>query len=605
MTTLVKMNVSSTDYYISDSGYAGENFWNPFLLENPRIDYKGEGWIKAETGKLILSRDPNNSSHPFNYSAGTYATLLSSPSTQYTVQINHDDEDMSDGNFLWEGKAVFDSISVDSITFNLFSEQPSETFQSQYIGYFPIYWINAAEQCTFEVYAVNATPTKFKKGDKIVLQARFESGYAIDGITPNMTGTVVEDAVYSRSSPYTLWNIKTDIDRSAYSAQFLNIQVAAISSPFFSRFPSDASPTWWIHKIIPKQEPYLSDKSYKREIPEERQMVEGYDGKPWVVMPSGTNSASSVNFYQDGASMTMSNTELYGGASTGFKYRKTTGTFDGTLTYQFPSGSQKFTINDVADAKFDTIDITKAPNADDTNIAAIDQLINNEYKSEFLDRICKATNYQFYTGFTPLIGTPYAGGTISETTVASEPFELEGDLTLAATFLIIGGNAIETVYLIDRANEPSTQSISVQKIVSVTYKNPYPTQSVKSWMMQRQEAGSSSSDNYNFFESEFMLSSFNSDTEVGRKINIEQMADRYAAQESFLDAILANKKKTQVSLKVDSINKTIKPGDNLTFTERDAPVTVSSLLVRGITYDLAREETTFSGDATITKIEVE
>ena len=103
MTTLVKMNVSSTDYYISDSGYAGENFWNPFLLSNPRIEWKGEGWIKAQTGQLVLSRDPNNSSHPFNYSAGTYANLLSSPSTQYAVQINHDDEDMSNGNFLWEG----------------------------------------------------------------------------------------------------------------------------------------------------------------------------------------------------------------------------------------------------------------------------------------------------------------------------------------------------------------------------------------------------------------------------------------------------------------------------------------------------------------------
>ena len=83
------------------------------------------------------------------------------------------------------------------------------------------------------------------------------------------------------------------------------------------------------------------------------------------------------------------------------------------------------------------------------------------------------------------------------------------------------------------------------------------------------------------------------------------MADRFGAQETYLDAILANQIKTQVSLTVDSINKSIKPGDNLTFTERDAPVTVSSLLVRGITYDLSREETTFSGDATITKIEIE
>ena len=141
--------------------------------------------------------------------------------------------------------------------------------------------------------------------------------------------------------------------------------------------------------------------------------------------------------------------------------------------------------------------------------------------------------------------------------------------------------------------------------MSVRYKNPFPVQAVETTMTQRQESGSSSSDNYNFFETEFILSSFNSNTQVGRKLSTEQMADRFGAQEAFLDVILANQIKTQVSLIVDSINKTIKPGDNLTFTERDAPVTVSSLLVRGITYDLAREETTFSGDATITKIEVE
>ena len=91
---------------------------------------------------------------------------------------------------------------------------------------------------------------------------------------------------------------------------------------------------------------------------------------------------------------------------------------------------------------------------------------------------------------------------------------------------------------------------------------------------------------------------------MGRTEQVEQMADRIAAQQNYLDAILTSKKKSKVSVRIDSVNRTIKPGDKLTFTERDAPVTVSSLLVRGITYDLQQEAPTFFGDATITTIEV-
>ena len=124
-------------------------------------------------------------------------------------------------------------------------------------------------------------------------------------------------------------------------------------------------------------------------------------------------------------------------------------------------------------------------------------------------------------------------------------------------------------------------------------------------MTQFEEVGSSSNNNYAFYSDSFTLNSFNSDTQMGRTEQVEQMADRIAAQQNYLDAILDSKTKSKVSVRIDSINRSIKPGDNLTFTERDAPVTVSSLLVRGITYDLQQEETTFFGDATITTIEVE
>lgn len=605
MTTLVQMTVGGADYYISDSGFAGENFWHPFLLTNPVIRYTGEGWIKAETGKLVLARDPSNSDHPFNYSSGNFATMLSSPSTQYTVKINYDDEDMADGKTLWDGIAVFSSISTEAIEFNLLQSQPSETFQFQYIGKFPIYFIGNETQSRFIVYAANATPDKFKKGDQVFIQARFESGYEIGGLTPNTLATLVSDASFYASSPYTLWSMTTDIDRSAYSNEFLNMQVAALSSPFFNRFPTDAAPTWWIHKILPNTRVHLSDRSFKREIPDERHMKEGYDGKDWIVMASNITDSPSVNFFEDGDSITTTNTELYGGASTGFKYRKSDGTdYDGTLTFELPSGSGDFTINDVAESRLGTIDISKAPNADDGDLSAIDLMINNERSYEFIDRVAQATNYQFYKGFPESVASPFSGGTISESSVADDPFEIEGDLTLAAD-LIIGGGVQATVFLIDRANSPGTTSISDEEIISVRYENPFPTQNVQTQMTQFEEVGSSSNNNYAFYSDSFTLNSFNSDTQMGRTEQVEQMADRIAAQQNYLDAILDSKTKSKVSVRIDSINRSIKPGDNLTFTERDAPVTVSSLLVRGITYDLQQEETTFFGDATITTIEVE
>ena len=604
MTTLVQITVDGSNYYISDSGFVGENFWHPFLLTNPVIRFTGEGWIKAETGKLVMARDPSNANHPFSYSSGNFATMLSSPSTQYTVKINYDDEDMSDGKTLWDGIAIFSSISTESIEFNLLQSQPSETFQSQFIGTFPIYFIGNETQASLLIYAVNATPSKFKKGDQVLLKARIESGYNIDGLTAETRATLVSDASFYASSPYTLWSMTTDIDRSSFSDVFLNIQVANASSPFFNRFPSDSSPTWWVHKILPHQQVFISDKSFKREIPEERHMKEGYDGKDYIVMPSNITDSPSVSFFEDGDSITTTNTELYGGASTGFKYRKSDGTdFDGTLAFEVPSGSGQFTINDVAAFKLGTIDIAKAPNANDGNLSAIDLLINNERKYEFIDRVSKSTNHQFFKGFSATISSPFSGGTIG-LAVTDDPFEIAGDTILSAD-LVIGGGALETVFLIDRANSPGTTSISDEEIIFVRYENPFPTQNVQAQMTQFEEVGSSSNNNYAFYSDSFTLNSFNSDTQMGRTEQVEQMADRIAAQQNYLDAILTSKKKSKVSVKIDSVNRTIKPGDNLNFTERDAPVTVSSLLVRGITYDLQKEETTFFGDATITKIEIE
>ena len=81
------------------------------------------------------------------------------------------------------------------------------------------------------------------------------------------------------------------------------------------------------------------------------------------------------------------------------------------------------------------------------------------------------------------------------------------------------------------------------------------------------------------------------------------MHDQVGQQLNFLEAILDVEKKINISVTLNNLNTTILPGDNLNFTREVDKVTCNQLLVRKIIYDLARQETTFEGDGTITSLE--
>ena len=125
MTTFVKMTVDSVDYYLSDESYAGENYWNPFILSPPVLNMRGEGWIRCEAGSMVLINEPFNTKHPFNYSNGDFAILLSTPMKEYAVTVNYDNESTAQDEVLWSGKAVLESITNEVLTFKLFDEQPA------------------------------------------------------------------------------------------------------------------------------------------------------------------------------------------------------------------------------------------------------------------------------------------------------------------------------------------------------------------------------------------------------------------------------------------------------------------------------------------------
>jgi hypothetical protein len=81
------------------------------------------------------------------------------------------------------------------------------------------------------------------------------------------------------------------------------------------------------------------------------------------------------------------------------------------------------------------------------------------------------------------------------------------------------------------------------------------------------------------------------------------MHDSLGQQLNYLQAILDVQKKLYITVTLDHINEDILPGDNLSFSREIDKVTVSSLLVRKIVYDLNLQTTQFCGDGTITPFE--
>jgi hypothetical protein len=564
MTTFVKLTVDSVAYYISDDGYAGENYWHPFLLSPPDLELSGDGWIKLQSGSLVLKNEPWNANHPFGYSNGDFATLLSTPSKEYDVSINYNNESMVQNEVLWSGKTILDRVSNEVLTFKLFDEQPTvSSYLGITVGLWPVDYVNNDNPALITIFVAGSgtgAPTVLKKGDQVVFKQK--SGTSTSSIAPIYPSTpymLTEDASYQTASPYIKWQFRVNVDRSSASGVDCDPETATSTS--------STPPVWWVQKTMNFTRHYFSPGHMPREVDPEGSFVTSYDGYSYVTPDSLAGDASDLDLYQEGVSQTITQGAGYG-TYLSHSWRLSSGNWSGLVTVDYPDGSAYFTINDVIDSWVGTVEITKAPNADSTTLAALDYTVEGRAKAyDVVDEICKNTNYQFFDRFAN------------------------------------SSDANKTVYLVDRANAPSTKAISAANIISVDYKNIFPVASVKCSMTVREFVGSAADDNFNLSETRNESSVYNANNSAGKNMTVRQMNDRMEAQVQFLQAILDANSKPKVSVTIDSINASILPGDNLTFTEIDAPVTVSSLLVRAINYDLGKAQTTFTGDATITIVE--
>tara|TARA_R100001530_G_scaffold37114_2_gene28867 strand:+ start:929 stop:2584 length:1656 start_codon:yes stop_codon:yes gene_type:complete len=541
----VQMTVGGSNYYMATEGFVGSNFYYPFVQKLPRIEWFGEGWLKTKAGQLTLTNEPDSDQHPFGYSTN-WNSLITNPDQQFLTAI-HPGEPEGEKVALWLGYAVLRTISENGLSFDLFSNAKATALDNQrLVGSYPVSSLTAGDPTVLAVdnreMGSNTASTWIKVGDYIQVNNTF---------SPVQANT---DYLVTATSSN---NISIDLDSTGTT--FATPRVVT------NTYDSGSGTRCIMSKLLTV--PYVSfgNGATQHLIPRDRYYQDGYYGyyyfTPFQNWYPSSGIGSTFKIFVDGVDVSSSYT------LSSKSYRRTDGAaFDGTITVETVTTYK--TVFDLVDLLYSPTSATKAPNSDDAVKAGIIIEYSNDTDIEdFLDYVCKNTNYQFYVRYT------------------------------SATDSALNG------YLIDRANVPSATALDEFSITAATYQFRQPTKAVSCEFTSNNISGTLTGDNFQFVTSKKNISVTNTDLTSGSEIHVNQMHDSLGQQLAYLQSILDVQKKIYLTVTVDHINETILPGDNLSFSREIDKITVSSLLVRKIIYDMNRQTTQFCGDGTVSMFE--
>ena len=543
-TITVQMTVDGTDYYMATEEFVGSNFYSPFVQSLPRIDWSGDGFMKTQAGDLTLTNQPDEDQHPFGY-ATNWSTLLSNPDQQFLTAI-HPGEPKEKRLALWYGFAVIRTISENGLTFDLFENGTEDQLSlRRLVGSYPVSSLTAGDPTVLTIdnreMGSNTASTWIKIGDFIQVNNTFSP------VTANTDFLVVATSGN---------NISIDLDSTGTT--FATPRVVTNS------FDSGSGTQCILNKVLTVPYVAFSEGMVQHNVPRDRYYQDGFYGHyfftPYQNWYPSSGIGTTTKIFIDGVDQSSNFTLV------GKSYKRTDGAaYDGTITFQTTTTYK--TVFDLVDLLFSPCNKTKAPNSDDSVKAGIMVEYTKQGNAvSFLDQITRNTNHQFY--------------------LRSQD----------------GGSGVDG-FLIEKANVPTAQALDEFEITAATYSFKQPTRAVTCEFTTRDESGTSAGNNFQFIESKKNVSVTNEDITSGAEIVVEQMHDSLGQQLNYLQAILDVQKKLYITVTLDHINEDILPGDNLSFSREIDKVTVSSLLVRKIVYDLNLQTTQFCGDGVITPFE--
>jgi len=152
----------------------------------------------------------------------------------------------------------------------------------------------------------------------------------------------------------------------------------------------------------------------------------------------------------------------------------------------------------------------------------------------------------------------------------------------------------KTLYLIDRANSPTATVIENTDVIATSYKLGFPVESVEGKYISIVKKGTQLEN--------LDVSVTASNVAVGRVLEKYVYADTVAQVSevsTIINAIKAVEINPVAAITVADIKTSWKPGDRFTLNREPDLITID-MIVRSINYNFVTQETTISGDATLT-----
>lgn len=116
------LNFGGKTWYLSNEGYAGENYYAPYVSKVPKLEIGQEsgGFISSKFGNMVLRNVPYDRSSPFSIYSGNYKSLIENTNQLITTEISWGVKEIP----LFEGTVYLSNVTTDQISLVL---QPPET----------------------------------------------------------------------------------------------------------------------------------------------------------------------------------------------------------------------------------------------------------------------------------------------------------------------------------------------------------------------------------------------------------------------------------------------------------------------------------------------
>lgn len=586
-TLLMEFTVSdSITKYISTEARSLHRLYTPQILEPPSLELSGEGYVSAGFGSFSIINNPWDSESVFNYPQGTYPVATGA----YAVTFKWGNQSSA----LFTGSAVLREVADDYMRFDLVSSEYSQDLLTLTQNKTNVVVDTVADSAGGSGNTVRITATNhgLDDGSDVIFEdmaVTTELNYDDTSATVYVVSVVDTDTFDlddTNSDNFTLGSETAgtagtpEVRRMALGEVTHRVPVAK-SSALVVNPGMDASS---VTRVYEDGVNIGAGKSTSTSVSVSSVSIGSsttytVSSHDFIVddevTPSGfSDSGFHVQQTVTAKTSTTFTTDL---VSTGFS-TTTLGSVDFTNLFSTSPSPTHITLNGDSSGGelsvsgtgvnavtlyelFDycctqlslTLDVTKASSASSLDLSFY---VDSQMKViDLMDSVAVAVNYQFY---------------------------IEDS----------------TLYLIDKANDPTATEVIGPDIEFITHEENFPVKQFRSSWTQR--VPFTGTDKRLGEESRFQYVN-SSNFSVGNVVTIDNFVETEVAQKSILSALQEIYERPLISLRKPEIDFETKIGDKLTFTDQEKVLTYS-LYVRSISYDHKEEHTTFSGDGTVTAI---